>query len=352
MVEEIPNVGPEVPAPDLSTKENAFFVRKVYFGTDRRVDGTSGTLRFLPQRADHLTYGEVAVTIPPNHERGVLNAPSIWRLELHEDPKKHFTIQQTHLLQEAALYETLATEIKKSKSSSLLVFVHGYNVTFEDAAKRTAQLAFDLRFQGAAVFFSWPSHGGIASYMADEQAIIDAEPHLEQFLQDLLARSSAENIYLIAHSMGNRGLTRALVSLAKKDSVGVKRIKEVILTAPDIGTVEFKEQIAPGLRALGAPVTLYASSNDRALAASKEIHDSDRAGESGANLVVIDGIETIDASDTDTDLIGLGHSYFAERTTVLADMYYVITQDLRADKRDGLRPQPTEIKPKYWKFVK
>jgi esterase/lipase superfamily enzyme len=37
--------------------------------------------------------------------------------------------------------------------------VHGYNVSFDDAALRTAQLAYDLTFDCPAAFFSWPSKG-------------------------------------------------------------------------------------------------------------------------------------------------------------------------------------------------
>jgi esterase/lipase superfamily enzyme len=115
--------------------------------------------------------------------------------------------------------------------------------------------------------------------------------------------------------MGNRGVTRALINLAKKDPDGVKRIKEVILAAPDIGATYFTEQIAPDLVALGAPITLYASSNDNALLASKKAHGGLRAGEAGQDMVILKGIETIDASNTDTDLIG--HSYYGDRRSVL-----------------------------------
>lgn len=52
------------------------------------------------------------------------------------------------------------------------------------------------------------------------------------FLRELLNNSSADNIYLIAHSMGNRALTKTLVSLAGSDPQAVQRIKEVILAAP------------------------------------------------------------------------------------------------------------------------
>ena len=62
-------------------------------------------------------------------------------------------------------------------------------------------------------------------------------------------------------------------------------------------------------------ITLYASSRDRALQVSRRLHDYPRAGDSGEELTVVEGVETIDASVIDTSL--LGHSYFADAFTRL-----------------------------------
>lgn len=147
--------------------------------------------------------------------------------------------------------------------------------------------------------------------------------------------------------MGNRALTRALVSLLNDKPALRTRLKEVILTAPDIDADVFKRDIAPALTATGRPVTLYASSTDLALAASKKVHGYPRAGDSGQGLVVVSGIETIDATLTDTSL--LGHSYFAETKSVLSDMFYLIGNGKRADQRFGLRSVDGEAG-RYWEF--
>ena len=134
---------------------------------------------------------------------------------------------------------------------SAFVFVHGYNVTFEDAARRTAQMAYDLGFDGAPVFYSWPSQGETADYMVDEQNSDWTEKHLEAFLKEFVEHSKAENIYLVAHSMGNRSLTRAFMTLVQADPHLRDRVKELISTAPDIDADVFKQEIAPVLGASG-----------------------------------------------------------------------------------------------------
>ncbi|HEY8360578.1 MAG TPA: alpha/beta hydrolase, partial [Ramlibacter sp.] len=68
--------------------------------------------------------------------------------------------------------------------------------------------------------------------------------------------SDAPNVYLTAHSMGNRAQTRALVSLlAEKPTLRSRLKEEVILTAPDIDADVFRRDIAPALVKAGRPVT-------------------------------------------------------------------------------------------------
>jgi esterase/lipase superfamily enzyme len=93
--------------------------------------------------------------------------------------------------------------------------------------------------------------------------------------------------------MGNRALTRAVASLLTDKPIIRSRLKEVILAAPDIDAEVFKRDIVPALTKTDSPVTLYASSEDLALAASKKVHGYPRAGDSGQGLVVVPGIETI-----------------------------------------------------------
>lgn len=123
------------------------------------------------------------------------------------------------------------------------------------------------------------------------------------------------------------------------------RLKEIILAAPDIDADVFMEQIAPALIAHRRPITLYASSNDVALKLSKKANGYPRAGDSGEGLVVMPGIETIDASEVDSGF--LGHSYFADVQSVISDLFQIIWAGKRADRRLGLR-RVESIKGRYW----
>ena len=82
--------------------------------------------------------------------------------------------------------------------------------------------------------YSWPSKGKLAAYTADEATIDWATPHLEKFLETVAVQSHATTVHLIAHSMGNRALTRALFAIAEKHAGVPPMFKHVFLAAPDI----------------------------------------------------------------------------------------------------------------------
>ena len=98
----------------------------------------------------------------------------------------------------------------------------------------------------------------------------------------------------------------------------------------------------------GQRVTLYASSNDLALKASKEVHGYARAGDSGDGLVVMRGLETIDASGVDESV--LAHSYFVESGPVVEDILKLLRDGLPAHQRPGLVPQDTAVG-RFWRFA-
>lgn len=327
--------------------EPDYAIVKTFFATDRNLTGKSKPEEMFGADRSNITYGTCDVSIPRDHRMGELESPSLWRLEFREDPTKHVVLLSNVITAKDKFFTELAARVLQSSKSSAFLFVHGYNVTFEDAARRTAQITYDLGFEGAPVFYSWPSQGTTPAYTVDEQNIEWAQANLRSFLEDFFTLSDAQSVYLIAHSMGNRALTRAVASLLSDKPDLRNRLKEVILTAPDIDADVFKRDIAPALTATGRPVTLYASSEDLALVASKLVHGYSRAGDSGQGLVVVPGIETIDATHVDTSL--LGHSYFAEARSVLSDMFYLIRNDQRADKRFGLRPVDAQVG-RYWEF--
>jgi esterase/lipase superfamily enzyme len=334
-------------APDVaaSLSDTSFTVVPVYFGTDRAASGLKQPEAYFGRtRGRELTLGRAEVSVPHRHRPGDLDSPSWRRLQFRKDQSKHIVLVSLTPLDSAAWTADYSAALTNSPSRQALVFIHGYNVSFEDAARRTAQLAYDLGIDGPAAFFSWPSRGAFQFYAADEASVERSVPFLARFMTNFVMRSDPGRLNVIAHSMGNRALASYLRNL--HGGRAKPRISNVILAAPDIDAEVFETQIAPALASQARRVTLYASADDKALMASEKVHAYRRAGDAGDSIVVVPGIETIDATGIDTDM--LGHGYFAQNKAVLDDLFMLLKHDLPARSRN-LRERLKGETP-FWAF--
>lgn len=324
----------------------------VYYGTDRKINAeqSDSVKQYYIGERGKFTYGICKISIPKGHKVGELESPSVFKFEFTEDPALHVVLLDIQQLAQNEYFKTLAKIINSSSKKQAFIFVHGYNVTFEDAARRTAQMAYDLQFNGAPILYSWPSVGTLAGYPKDEGNVEWTVPHLREFIKDVVERTQAEQIHLVAHSMGNRALTRVLIEAKEYlNSEQLATIKQIILTAPDVDAEVFKRDIAPRITAFNSDVTLYVSDKDKALEASKKYKGYSRAGDSGQNIVLVDGVETIDASEVSTGF--LAHSYYSEEVSVLKDIRQLISDGLSAQSRNGLEQVTVaEEGMQYWKI--
>ena len=324
---------------------------RLFYGTDRaRKISSRDSIGYSWRRGRDLDYGVCWVSIPSGerHSIGRLESPSWFRLEAGFDRERHVTLRTVAPVARELWLEHIEWLRNEVGTPQMLLFVHGYNVTFQDAARRTAQFVYDLGFSGIPMFYSWPSCGSTFLYTFDEAAVQSAESHLQTFILDSLRAGNFDSVYLIAHSMGNRVMTAALERVIRKTAALGTTIRHIILAAPDIDASYFKTTIAPNLMELGLKMTMYVSSRDRALAASRWFHGWPRVGDAKKGIVVLPGMDTIDASNVDTSF--MGHSVFAARRELIGDIHYLIKGD-RAPDRYGLETVQTP-ESTYYRFKK
>jgi esterase/lipase superfamily enzyme len=328
-----------------------YHIMRVYYATNRKATASPAPDAYFAGDRAKLSYGVVNVALPKSHEVGQLEAPSIFRLEFREDPEKHVMLQSLTPLK----IDTWRSEIAKRATAlgnpGILVFIHGYNSSFSDAARRAGQLAFDLKFGGSTVLFSWPSRAATLEYTVDEQAAEWSIPDMKEVLASIATIAPGAPVYVVAHSMGNRVFTRGFQALLAEDPAKRRPFKQIILAAPDVDADVFTREIGPAILNKGPHFTLYASSNDKALAASRGVHGGyRRLGESGKDIVVLQGLDTVDASSVDTEF--LGHSYFGDSGTVMSDLKYVIRKSLPPEQRErfALERVRDAAVGRYWRF--
>lgn len=321
---------------------------KVFYATDRKWTGSTSQPKWFgsqwnePEQG-HLTYGTCDVSIPvQKHKTGEVEKPSIVRLELSEDADKHVIVYTPQRLARAAFFTALENDVRAKQQHEIMVFIHGFNNTFDDAASRLGVLEYDLQFRGTPVLYSWTSVGGgvkgVASYFHDEETVQRTYRPLADFLVEIAQSgrlAGAKRINIIAHSMGNRALVAALKDLAVRKQ-GKLLFDEVVMAAPDVGMEGFATDEWPQMQySAGGPakrVTLYASSEDRALLTSKIAHHYRRIGEGGNGVLVLPGLDTVDASGADFTYFGLNHTYFGG-PRVLRDLGALVQRGLTPAQR-------------------
>ena len=312
---------------------------RLWFASNRRHrDGGSPTASFsADDSSPELSYGQCSVFIPRSHNPGSTGT-AWWRRWIRLEEDDSLSLRATQSLPRERFWSALAGQMAtwwQPGERNVFVLLHGFNVSFEDAALRAAQLGYDLKLPGEMAFFSWPSRGGVKDYPADEATISASVTAIATFLEELGARSGAERIHLFVHSMGNRGFLAALERLAARGRPPL-RLGQVFFCAPDEDVRVFAEK-----NALFPPEaenrTLLVSPDDKAVGASAWLHQHHRVG-LVPPLPDYPGIETIEVSGF--GILELGHGYFAESEAVVLDLREAIATRKRAGERE--RPQAAD----------
>jgi len=354
---------PPKPAPIVRGISEPWDVVPVFYGTDRGRELTGASTGYGSERARRLELGRALVSVPKAHQLPNIERPWVYRLPftqivLHsepEDPRLHFTLKDVRPLSKEEFLKLIHERLEASSTykDHALVFVHGFNTSFEYALYRTAQIAYDIKFDGAPMLYSWPSMGSLTlhDYSHDRESSGQAEPYLREFLELVARDTGAKSVSIIAHSMGNQLLLPTLRDLKRMAPADIT-ISQVILAAPDVDRDAF-ENIAHELAGISRGVTMLAASNDIALDISRRFWGGvPRAGDVPPDgPLVTDGIDTIDITAVSTKVFALNHSGYADTNALLSDIQLLIqTGERPPDKRVPILERVKTAKGEYWRY--
>ena len=324
--------------------KNDFFEKIVYYGTTRvdtctysgrnRCKNKLLRLNSGNSRSEtEIKYGVAKVKIPFIKKQGETSGMSLTNLE-HDIGWKDF--------------------ISKLSSDDLLIFVHGFNTSFTNAAIRCAQLSHDTNFKGKAVFYSWPSHESkivplLTDYAKDQDRAKENIPLLANFLNEI-ANKTDKKIHIVAHSMGTYILMESLAILHQKikdeDILKGRRDREnkaifeqIILAAPDISRDSpYLKSFNQNYSGIANNFTLYSTERDLVLKASRFINyfindnGKVRLGDSSGKFFVARGIDSVDARQ-EIPAQFFGHSFYAENRSLVTDIHLILNHEEEPENR-------------------
>ncbi len=331
-----------------------------HFATNRRPEaGSAGRIKYGNESLAAPQFGRARVTLP-RRRRGVdIPLTSLGSQPQGDHSQAPEPVPATEVIESVtpATWEQflagVSDQIQRSRQQDLLLFVHGFNVSFDASLVRTAQIALDMPFNGAVVAYSWPSQGGIQNYSNDEPVNAAAVAPFQEFLNRLRdGVPSGTRIHIVVHSMGNRIVLRAIASLTnpallRRATPKPPPIGHLALMAPDVGLADF-QMLMPLVIPQCERVSLYTSRFDLALVASRRLHSEQRAGD-GQPPLILSGLETIDCSAIDGTSC-LGHSYYSSSVDVLADLFQLIKWNRPAGQRSHLSAR-TGWQGQYWTWT-
>ncbi len=300
---------------------------EIFVATTR--EASAEPVYFSGERGPKLAFARLDFTVPRSHKPGELELPDSGP----GDPAKHFTVTRVQRLDLAPIVADVRREILRRPASQrdVLVFVHGFNTNFADAAYRFAQIVHDSGFKGVPVLFTWPSRGQVIAYPYDRESAYYSRDFLELNLRAISRDLGTTRMDILAHSMGTLLTLEALrqASIRGDGSFGGK-LRDVMLAAPDVDLDVFKTQ----MRQIKRPVTVFVSADDRALDFSRRFAgDKTRLGAvSAKDTDIIAELEKLGASIIDLSEVSSGDSLNHAKFASSPKVVQLIGQRLQADR--------------------
>jgi len=332
---------------------------RFFFVSNRRREAGDAPLveQFGRERSDTLEFGRFDAGIEPSLGLGMLINPTQWL------QNEEIQLTDVRALERTAFVDELRAMIDASPMRSLLVVVHGYREAFPSALRKTAFLGHVLDIDSPVLLFDWPGNQGssLRGYRRAHEVARESGAELARTLDLVVTEIGPDRVWLIANSMGAQVAADAFEVLYR-DSAWADaetELEDVLLTAPDVDRGEFGEHFEPMINALAEDLTVYVSSNDRALLMSRIVNRGRRAGESTLSP------DQLAEAEAMSDLVGAGddrivlvdvtpvnrtrnfHNFSLETPEFFDDLFLRLTNEPMPQSR-GLYRKRTADGVSYW----
>nr|WP_275065407.1 alpha/beta hydrolase [Bartonella sp. AU15XJBT] len=284
----------------------------VYVATSRMMQNNYAQ-PYGSERSNKVHYNRVDVGIPQQHVNGFVEINAY--KPTHDKYFAAVSLQKYDNKEQFKQQLNAALAKKPKGKREIFLFIHGYNNNFADGTFRTAQFTHDYSLNVVAMHYSWPSAGSVPLYIYDRDSANFARDGLIELLT-LISETNADQISVIAHSMGNFVIMEAFRTLALQGKYKpIRRITSLLMAAPDIDIDVFERQLND-IKKLPQPTAILVSRADKALAVSGRLTGGHHRVGDGSDIEMLrkNGIAVLDFSHVD----GGAHNVFASSPTLMA----------------------------------
>jgi len=256
----------------------------------------------------------------------------------------------------------IASRLGIARRKEVVLFVHGFNTSFESAALTMGELCHFLGRDFVCGIFTWPAggrRGTLFGYDVDRESAEYAVEDLVKAIRIVGRTPGVERVHLIAHSRGTDTVATALAQLSaeaymRRSSPDREfHIANVVLLAPDLDAdvaitkifkvfsdpdLPFGDNAAPEALAPppGMKLSLYVSPDDQAIATASWLFGSiarlgriDAAMFTPEQITAIGMLGAVDIIQVRGTTDFFGHSYFVSNPRVSADIVAMLRYDLQ-----------------------
>ena len=193
------------------------FNEVIGYVTDRKAGPTvDGNVTYLGQYAGQPSYGLITVQVPQHHPAGSpIDATAIKKVE-------------------SIPYPAFLKFLQDQSAKPLVVWIHGYRLSFPVSTTSCAEIARDLDIDANVLTFDWASNESVLGYSEDVLQIPQSTNHLMDLLETINNEVKPAKIIIIGHSLGCRLVCLALQQLYNNPNARNLKLDQVIFLAPNV----------------------------------------------------------------------------------------------------------------------
>ena len=243
--------GPAIRSPRPVGRALPEATRDLLYVTDREpAVAADGSVSYGAKRARSISFGSVLLAADrqsgakaaasndiPLHVAAIRQIgkfpPAPYSVEITaKGPRRTPAVVSAHEQAAAALQAEVARRLAAAKRKEVVVFIHGYNNTFDSAAAATSDICRTLSSEFVCIVLTWPAGGSgvLAGYNIDRESGEFAVADLKRTIRIISQTRGLERLHLIAHSRGTDVLLSALqqlgIEVLRKPLVSVAELQD------------------------------------------------------------------------------------------------------------------------------